>query len=334
MQIVFLNTFEKPAAGGRIEVAQLSICESNGLWTVLWLEEGGEDGKKEPLHWYEGTSWEELLNAFRYGVAKMMGAGYSPILDGMLDSGRTSGGSFPSMLQCYGELNANEALFQSLREWRRKTASAERRSAYLVATNRMLWMISAFVPQSLDELRQIPGWGKSKQESYGEAIMGLTAGVERTTSFPLDWVEDRIDSEQYTAWLYKQKENKYKGMMDRQQEKRRMLEVLQQSGGLDQLQAELKLSRRELLLRIELLEQEGYDMDAFIQRELDAVPESEQEQIMQAMASIGDRYLKPVLQHVYGESAAAQPGKPVETLYERLRLMRMHFRKQNQNKAV
>ncbi|WP_259391321.1 HRDC domain-containing protein [Paenibacillus sp. 1011MAR3C5] len=275
-----------------------------------------------------------MLTAFRYGVARMMGAGYEPILDGMLDSGRASVGSLPSMLQCYGELNADEALFQALREWRRKTAAAEKRSAYLIASNRMLWMISTYVPQSLEELKQIPGWGKSKQEAYGESIIGLTAGMERATSFPLDWVQERLDAEQYTAWLYKQKENKYKGIMDRQQEKRRILAVLQQSGGLDQLQTELKLPRRELLLRIELLEQEGYDVEALIQRELSAVPEEEQEQILEAMSSIGDQYLKPVLHQVYGEAAASQPGKPVEMLYERLRLMRMHFRKKSQDKAV
>ncbi|REK75825.1 HRDC domain-containing protein [Paenibacillus paeoniae] len=337
MQIVFLNTFEKPVEGGRVDVAQLSICEDGGLWRVLWLEAGAgadEGGKNEPHRWFEGTSWEELLAAFRYGVAKMMGAGYVPIIEGMLESGRASGGSLPSMLQCYGELNADETLFNELREWRRKTAAAEKRSAYLVASNRMLWMISAYVPHNLDELKQLPGWGKSKQEAYGEAVIGLTAGVERATSFPLDWVADNLDEEHYTAWLYKQKENKYKGIMDRQQQKRRILDLLQQSGGLDELQSELKLPRRELLMRIELLEQEGYDVDGLIQRELDTVPEEEQEQIMEAMASIGDRYLKPVLQHVYGETAAAQSGKPVEMLYERLRLIRIHFRKKTQEKAV
>ncbi|MFF2888872.1 HRDC domain-containing protein [Paenibacillus sp. NPDC057967] len=335
MHIVFLNTFEKPAEGGRIESAQLSICEEGGRYSVLWLEAGAdEEGEKEPLRWFEGISWEEMLTAFRYGVARMMGAGYAPIMDGMLDSGRASGGSQPSMLQCYGELNADEVLFQALREWRRKTAAAEKRSAYLVATNRMLWMISAFVPQTLDELKQIPGWGKSKQEAYGDAIIGLTSGMARETSFPLDWVQEKLDAEHYTAWLYKQKENKFKGIMDRQQEKRRILAVLQQAGGLDQLQTELKLPRRELLLRIELLEQEGYDVDALIERELSVVPEEEREQILEAMASLGDRYLKPVLQHVYGDEAAAQPGQPVEILYERLRLIRMHYRKTSQDKAV
>lgn len=335
MHIVFLNTFEKPVEGGRIESAQLSICEEGGQYSVLWLEAGANsDGKQEPERWFEGISWEEMLTSFRYGVARMMGAGYAPIMDGMLESGRATVGSLSSMLQCYGELNTNEELFQALREWRRKTAAAEKRSAYLVATNRMLWMISAYVPHSLEELKQIPGWGKSKQEAYGEGIIELTAGVERTTAFPLDWVQEKLDAEQYTAWLYKQKENKYKGIMDRQLEKRRILAVLQQSGGLDQLQTELKLPRRELLLRLELLEQEGYDVNGLVQRELNLVPEEEREQILEAMTSIGDQYLKPVLQHVYGEAAAAQTGKQVETLYERLRLIRMHYRKTSQEEAV
>lgn len=335
MHIVFLNTFEKAMEGGLVISAQLTISEEQGLWSVYWLEEKEEDaGKPEPERWFEGTSWEEMMTAFRHGVARVMGQGYSPIVDGLLERGR-SAGSFLTMLQCYGELHANEELFQSLREWRRKTASAEKKSAYLIATNRMLWMISAFVPQTLDELTQIPGWGKTKQEAYGEAILAITAGAERTTTFPLGWVQDKLDPEHYTAWLYKQKENKYKGIMDRQQEKKRILTILQQAGGLDQLQKELSLPRREVLIRIEQLEQDGYDIDSLLERELSAVPEGEREEIWQALSAIGDRYLKPVLHRVYGEDAASQSDRPVEQLYERLRLMRMSYRRKNQqNPAV
>lgn len=335
MHIVFLNTFEKAVEGGAVIGAQLTISEEQGVWGVYWLEETtAEAGKPEPDRWFEGTSWEEMMTAFRHGVARMMGQGYSPIVDGLLESERTAS-SYLTMLQCYGELHTNEELFQQLREWRRKTASSEKKSAYLIATNRMLWMISAFVPQTEEELKQIPGWGKTKQEAYGEAILAITAGVERTTAFPLDWVQEKLDSEQYTAWLYKQKENKYKSMMDRQQEKKRMLTILQQSGGLDQLQKELSLPRREVLLRIEQLEQDGYDIDPLLERELSAVPDGEREEIWKALSSLGDKYLKPVLHLVYGEDAGAQSDRPVEQLYERLRLMRMSYRRKNQqNQAV
>lgn len=335
MQIVFLNTFEKLVDGGGVISAQLSICEEQGIWSVNWLEDiGKEHESSEPERWFGGTSWEEMITAFRHGIARMMGQGYSPIVDGMLDRGRSSEGSFLSMLQCYGELHANEELYQSLREWRRKAAAAEKKSVYLVATNRMLRMISAFVPKSIEELTQLPGWGKSKNDAYGEAVLAITWGVERTTTFPLEWVPDKLEAKQYTAWLYKQKENKYKGLMDRQQENKKMISILQQSGGLDQLQSELSLTRRELLLRIEQLEQEGYHIEPLIERELSVVPEDERNKIWQALATVGDRYLKPVLQQVYGDGAEGDLDRPVEQLYERLRLMRMFYRRSVQNKVV
>ncbi|MEK3881771.1 HRDC domain-containing protein [Paenibacillus sp. PL2-23] len=331
MQIVFLNTFEKQGEDGSVVSAQLTISEEHGVWGVDWLEE--RDGSEQD-RWFQGTSWEEMMTAFRYGIARMMGLGYSPIVDGMLDSERNGSGGFVTMLQCYGELNANEELFQQLRDWRRKAAAEEKKSAYLVATNRMLWMISAFVPRTQDELSQIPGWGKAKLAAYGESVLKITSGAERTTDFPLDWVAGALDGEQYTTWLYKQKENKYKGMMDRQQEKKQILLIMQQAGGLDQLQKELSLSRRELLLRIEQLEQEGYDIEGLLERELSHVPESERDQIWQAMSTMGDRYLKPVLTHVYGEDPQAGTDRQVEQLYERLRLMRMSYRRKKQEKAV
>ncbi|WP_028611916.1 HRDC domain-containing protein [Paenibacillus harenae] len=331
MQIVFLNTFEKPEEGNRLSSAQLSICERQGQWAVLWME--SEEGAESPQTWFEGTSWEEMLTAFRHGVAKVMGEGYAPIIDGMLDDRRTGTGNFQSMLQCYGELHANSELFQLLREWRRHKAVSEKRSAYLIATNRMLWMISAFVPQTAEELVQIPGWGTAKHASYGQELLEITAGAGRTTGFPLQWVEEKLDPAAYTGWLFKQKETRYKAQMDRQQAKRRILSAVQQGGTLELLESELTLSRRELLDRIEQLEQEGYDFESLIAKELTEVPEDEQQLVWDALSLVGDKYLKPVLQQVYGSTDSSELGKPVDMLYERLRLIRLRFRRSQSSKA-
>lgn len=330
MQIVFLNTFEKPGENQQVASAQLSICEREGLWAVLWME--GED--ESPQTWFEGASWEEMITAFRHGTARMMGEGFTPIIDGMLEDRRTSAGSFLSMLQCYGELHSNPELFQLLREWRRAKAISEKRSAYLVATNRMLWMISAFVPKTAEELTQIPGWGNTKHASYGMEVLAITEERTRTTDFPLQWVTDKLDNAAYTQWLFKQKEAKYKNLMDRQLAKKHILSTVHQGGTLDQLQSELELSRRELMDRIEQLEQEGYDFEPLISRELVEVPEDEQQLVWDALSLVGDKYLKPVLQQVYGSAEASQLHKPVDVLYERLRLIRLRFRRSVPNKAV
>jgi biotin operon repressor len=326
MQVVFLNTFEKIGQDGYMEQAQLSICEQNGVWSVIWT--AGE-GKKtdQQLLWFEGGSWEEMMTAFRHGIAVQMGDGYAPIIKDMLDERRTNEGmgSLFSMVQCYGEMNTNSELFEVLREWRRTKAITDKKSAYLVATNRMLWMISAFVPQQLEELLLIPGWGETKQASYAEEVLAITRAFERTTSFPLDWVAETLDPKVYTKWLYKLKENKYKSQMDKQQEKRQLLSAISEGISLDEMQTKLELPRRDLMEKIEKLETEGYDIEPLIERELEKMPESEQQLVWDALLSVGDRYLKPVLYKVYGEEAVQ--GKPLDLLYDRLRLIRLRYRR-------
>ncbi|QHW33372.1 aldolase [Paenibacillus rhizovicinus] len=333
MQVVFLNTFER--AGGEIAAAgeaQLSICEQNGVWSVIWTDSDSETQQAgDQQIWYEGGSWEEMMTAFRHGVAVQMGEGFLPLIDGMLDERRTveGTGTLYSMIQCYGEQNGNEELFHALRDWRRAKAVAIKKSAYLVATNRMLWMISAFVPQQLEELLQIPGWGEAKQAAYGEEVLAITRLFQRDTHFPLDWVAGTLDPKTYTKWTYKQKENKLKAQMDRLSEKRELLRAIAEGKSIDELQEQVDLPRRDLMERIEKLETEGYDLEPLIERELAEMPDFEQQLVWDALQTLGDRYLKPVLHQVYGEDADQGKGKSLDMLYDRLRLIRLRFRRAN-----
>ncbi|MCM3746839.1 HRDC domain-containing protein [Paenibacillus pasadenensis] len=322
MQIVFLNSFEKPLDDGRLESAQLSICEQQGIWSVMWSV------SSEPEEaWYEGSSWEEMLDAFRHGIAIRMGQGFAPLIDGMLDERQTGKGGYISRLQCYGELHADSALYEALKDWRRVKASQDKKSAYLVATNRTLLMISAFVPKTPEELVQIPGWGPGKSASYSAEVLDISAGFPQPQPFPLDWVQQSLDTKTYVQWLYKQKETKYKNRLDRQQSCRLILEGVQSGKMLEQLQADTGLPRRELMERIEQLDQEGYDLEPLIARELEGVPSEELLRIREALKEEGDKYLKPILQKVYGSEPA--PGLKIELIYDRLRLVRMYNRKEN-----
>ncbi|MOA05750.1 hypothetical protein D3C78_1253600 [compost metagenome] len=138
---------------------------------------------------------------------------------------------------------------------------------------------------------------------------------------------DKLDSAVYTQWLFKQKEIKYKSQMDRQLAKKQLLSAVQKGGTLALLEAELSMSRRELLDRIEQLEQEGYDFDPLIARELVEMPDDEQQLVWDTLTAVGDKYLKPVLQQVYGSSEASTLNRPVDVLYERLRLIRIRYRR-------
>lgn len=71
----------------------------------------------------------------------------------------------------------DEALLARLEAWRRETAAAEERAAYLVMTNDTLEQIARQRPRTLEELAAIRGIGPVKLERYGEALLALVAGA-------------------------------------------------------------------------------------------------------------------------------------------------------------
>lgn len=56
------------------------------------------------------------------------------------------------------------------------------------------------------------------------------------------------------------------------------------------------------------------------------MPNEEQERVWAALEELGDALLKPVLLQVYGEDAGS--GSGMEQRYERIRLIRIRFRRQ------
>ncbi|MNP44856.1 hypothetical protein D3C76_1387340 [compost metagenome] len=66
--------------------------------------------------------------------------------------------------------------------------------------------------------------------------------------------------------------------------------------------------------------------------ELKDVPREEQEKVWNAYEELGDSFLKPILQKVYHKKAVE--GKDLDTLYERLRLIRILFRRGTGNEMI
>jgi DNA helicase-2/ATP-dependent DNA helicase PcrA len=69
----------------------------------------------------------------------------------------------------------DEALYEELREWRGETARAESVPAYVVFTDLTLQAIAEVLPRDTTQLLAINGIGRTKQEKYGEAVLGLVA---------------------------------------------------------------------------------------------------------------------------------------------------------------
>lgn len=326
MNLVFLNSMEKRVEEGRIITAQISICEEQGEWLLTWYDPA-EGGPVQEV-WYRGGSWDEMLNVLREKLPTKIMEGYHPIIDNLSDFATDSGwekGKLSDILHFYSEVNSQEELFQALRVWRKDQSSKEGRSAFILATNRALRMLSAFVPHTKDELQLIPGFGPQKVASYGDEILKLTSGYSQPGSFPLDWVADVVEPSELEQWLRMQKEERLRIEFTRKGNQKLLLEGIAEGKGLSELRQLTGMSKRELMQTIEDLNKQGYDMDRLVDEELQKVSEEEQLAAWSAFESLGDRYLKPVLSQVY--TAEELATKPMDSAYEWLRLLRIKFRR-------
>lgn len=326
MNIVFVNSFEKRDAEDNVLTAQVSISEREGVWQAQWSEPGS-DGQTAHEQWFQGVGWHEMMTVFRTKLAEKASSGFLPLVDDMYDmetpSGRTKYGQ---MLHYYSEVNGNDELFQKLRHWRREQAVKEGKPSYIVATNRVLRMISCFRPHTNQELMCIPGFGEHKCSLYGTEITGLTREYERSSLFPLDWVARRVDTYQFRLWQHKQKELKLKAELERKAARQRLLQLVSEGQPLEHIVQVMQMQRREVIMAIEELETDGYDVDAFIDSRLQSVPERDQELAWKMFEAEGDRYLKPIVQKLYDEEELKT--KDVDHVYEWVRLLRIRFRKE------
>ncbi|RUT29178.1 helicase [Paenibacillus zeisoli] len=326
MRIIFLNSMEKKSGEQMPSGAQVWIGEDEGVWRMGWNELTADE--EDETVWYEGESWSELLHVYRHRLAVKLGEGFRPVIDGIFHEREEGKGkaALAQKLVFYSELNPNEALFTELSAWRRRRAAAERKAPYLIASNRLLRLISVFQPRTRDELLQLPGVGESKSAEYGDELLELTQQGERSFIFPLNWVEGTLVEEDFRSWLYKQKEVKYRVEMEKFGLRRVMLEAIAEGSDVEEMCRRTGLDRRETVELLEDLEKEGYELEPLLLAELKEVPEAEQTAIWQAYEELGDTFLKPVLQRVYGAELPAESN--VEKMYEQLRLIRIRYRRQ------
>lgn len=333
MNWVFMNSLQKRTEDDRVAQAQVTIGEDAGVWHVYW-NEPGPDGDVVETCWFEGAGWNEMLTAFRGQLLLKMAEGYAPLLDNVAGDVQSVTGraEWVQKLQYYGETHKNDAVFEALREWRRKQAGKEGKAAYMIGTNRLLAMLSAFLPQNEDELQQIPGFGPFKAKLYGKELLAVTGSVQRGTSFPLDWVTEKIDYAQYKLWLHQQQEQYLEREKQRKAQRSAVLEAAMNGTDLETLKTKASLHRRDALAMLEELDKEGYDVEPVIATETKELSAEEQARVMTLFGQAGDRYLKPVWQKL-NES---EPWKSAGTdrAYEWLRLLRIRYRREKEAKVT
>ncbi|WP_040950362.1 HRDC domain-containing protein [Gorillibacterium massiliense] len=326
MNLIFANTFEKKLDENRARSAQVSISEHQGAWTVLWSEMDGEAHPVQEI-WFEGTPWTDMLDAFRSGVKRKLGEGYVPLIEGIegRERLRFQGSRRMQTLCYYADVNGNEEAYQALKLWRREVARKENKAAYIVATNRLLQMIAAFTPHQMEELAQIPGMGDSRLNAYGEAILAITQSYPKQVQFPLDWVEAELDEEKFQEWLALQENRREQQENSRLEMKRQLLESLHHGATLAAISDQTSINRRDIVLAVEQLDKEGYDISNWVETELGEISLDELVAAERLFRELGDRYLKPVVSRMYSEEELGK--KDVNRVYEWLRLYRLKYRR-------
>lgn len=330
MNVVFMHSLEKSTADEAAVSAQVSIAEEHGRWQVCWSEPG-RDGKNHLEFWYEGVKWEEMMNAFRMGISDKVAEGFMPLFGEFFnDAGPAKGGSFGEMLQYYAEaVPANTELFEKLAEWRKQASVKEKKPPFLLATNRELKMISCYLPQSEEELKQIPGFGAVKVNAYGKEILAFTSLLNRQTGFPLGWVAGCVDQREFAVWRQRQQALKSKAELEKQGIKKRLLQGISEGSDLSLLQKASGLPRRVILQWVEQLDREGYDMEPLIGSELQDMPEAKLSTAWKAFEKEGEQYLKPVLMQSFSEEELSE--QDINRCYEWLRLLRIRYKKREQD---
>jgi len=258
MQIVFMNRLSRTSGEEQEVFAQLWIGEEEGVWHLGWRDFSGTQETGDSI-WYEGGSWNEMLCVYRHELAIKMGDGYRPMIDGVFheEDSLSARNQDQLRLQYYSELFSHEAVYDELCAWRRGKASSERKGPYILASNRLLRLLSAFLPRTAEELLQLPGIGEAKVAQYGSDWLAVTAAVERAHDYPLHWVKDAVDETDFTSWLYKQRELKYKKQLERLRLRRVLLQGIEGGQGMEELKAASGISRREALEAVEELEKDG-----------------------------------------------------------------------------
>ena len=325
MYLIFVNSLEKKMNNGK-QQAKVSIHEEQGKWSVLWTMPN-PDGSQSVDCWYEGSSWSDLLGSFKYGIAQRLTEGFVPMVqDFSFHSEKTELQQRALMLEYYSDTHMNELLYKTLKEWRLNRSKSEKKAPYLIATNRMLKIVSTFIPQTREELMQIPGFGKQRSMQLGQDICALTVNLERTTSFPLDWVSGQIDSEAFHTWTLKQREERAKRERDTDQRRKEILTAMAAEKTFREICEAIGMNLRDGAQMIEDLDRDGYELKGWIDLQWDIIPDESlnKQMMLEGFEELSDRFLKPVLLRQFTEKELT--SKNQDELYAWLRIIRLYYR--------
>ena len=201
-----------------------------------------------------------------------------------------------------GEIDYDQDLFALLREKRKDLAEAANVPPYVIFSDRTLVEIAAYYPVTPDSLRRINGIGQVKFERYGQILLDIVQEFCQSRGLQEKMPENHGETRQA-----RQSVSKPRHVV--------VGEAYNAGKSIASLTQEYGVQRGTILDHLASFVQEGNPVrksDEFLS--LLNLPGEQQEAALQAFEQLGDRYLRPVYDHLGGT-----------VTYDDLKILRLHF---------
>ncbi len=185
------------------------------------------------------------------------------------------------------EESCDEILFQKLRHLRKEIAQEQGVPPFIIFSDKTLREISSKYPQTLSEVEKIGGIGKVKLEQYGDDLVRLVREYQQERA-PLESEVKEVKEE-------KQEENSQQSKINKNPRLNKTYELFQQGLSLEEIAEQSNLLTATISGHIEMLIQEGWDID------MDRlVPPEKCKEIIEFFQKQEGWFLSPVVEYFGG----------------------------------
>lgn len=77
---------------------------------------------------------------------------------------------------------SDKLLYESLKEWRKERATADGIAVYMIASNKMLFQVVQLKPKTLQNLRELDGFGEAKVKNFGGDIIAMIKAINEEST--------------------------------------------------------------------------------------------------------------------------------------------------------
>ncbi|WP_170145219.1 HRDC domain-containing protein [Ammoniphilus oxalaticus] len=321
--IEYVVTLDKPHG----ERGKMMLLQRDGAFETQWSLLGTDE--EELSIQYAGPSLELAWQAAETLILDKIKQGYqlhNPFIPHLLET-LSPRFTLSRKMGYYAAQHFNPSLYKELKEWRRSAAATNKLPPYIIATDKLLTLLAAFIPHQDQQLEQLPGVGEQRKAQYGAEILEITKKYEQPRPFPLGWVEEEVRWDTLAFWMISehrlQKQKRQLRTEQERDERVHLLQLIKAATPIEEAIKQLNLSMEIVLKRIQQLAEMGYDPLEYVKSQVAAI--QERQQITELVARLGGERLKPIYTQLYGTDEEGVERSEVGERYNRIRLVRAYL---------